>query len=229
MGYCGIWTTTAIAIERVLIECCNTSIFGSRVRAILTSLCIIIFAAVTSLPEIFIRRYSLDIRHRSICIYDYEGEPSCGIAKNIFSHIHVIVPVSLHIICIICILTSIARRKIFIRGDDGPPLYQMWLKQLILHRDFFIPPLCILACVLPYVVFSRKFVAECKPYSDVSAIRSHIAFILLLDIPQALTFLIYVFPNDFYFKEFLHTIFYRCYKKQMKRRGSDSPLQRQWL
>jgi hypothetical protein len=204
--------TVAIAIERALIECCNFRINGSRIRGLLVSFIIILYACGSNIDELFIRRFSRDPEGNQICIYDFDRYPTWRMVDLVFSYLHFIIPCVAHLICTACVLTMIARRKIFIRGTDEK-FYRVWLQQLYLHRDFLIPPTCLILCILPHGILGH-LLQTCIPYSDKAKLRLHISFVLLLFVPQMLSFVLYVYPNDIYWNEFQHTIIYRtvcCY------------------
>jgi hypothetical protein len=213
--------TVAVAIERVLIECLNFNINGSRIRGLIVSAIIIIFVCGSNIDEIFMRRIDRDLLGRNICIYDFDGHPTWRSIDIVFSYTHVIVPCALHLICTICALTTIARRKIFIHSTEHK-FCRVWLQQLYLHRDFLIPPICLIFCILPHGILGH-LLETCIPYSDKSKLRLHISFVLLLFVPQMLSFILYVYPNEIYWQEFQQTFLYRklccyCYHKQRKLR-----------
>jgi hypothetical protein len=220
----GILCTVAIAIERVFIECFNFNINGSRIRELFVSAIIILYVAGSNIDEIFIRRISKDAMGSPICIYDFDRYPTWRRFDIVFSYTHVIIPCIVHLICSICALTTIARRKIFIRSTEKK-FYRVWLQQLYLHRDFFIPPVCLILCILPHGI-EGHLLETCIPYSDKFKLRLHISFVLLLFVPQMLSFILYVYPNQIYWKEFQQTFFYRklccyCYHKQRKLRQEN--------
>ena len=219
--------TVAIAVERVLIECFNFGMYGSRMRASIVSIIIIAYVCGTNIDEIFLRRISNDLTGAPRCTYDFERYPTWRRVDIVFSYAHVVIPCVVHLICTICVLTSIARRKIFINSTDRG-LVSVWLHQLFLHRDFLIPPLCLIICILPHGILGH-LLQTCIPYSDTFKLRLHITFILLLYVPQMLTFVLYVCPSPIYLKEFQHTIIYRtlfrsCYRRQQLRRQRGSRL-----
>ncbi|CAF0836858.1 unnamed protein product [Adineta ricciae] len=221
-----IFCTAAIAVERVLIECWNFSINGSRWRALCISIGIIIYACVSNLDDIFIREITFDPVGNPVCTYNFDGHPFWRPFDIVFSYAHVIIPCVIHLICSICVLTTIARRKIFICSTEDK-LYQVWFRQLFIHKDFLIPPVCLILCVLPHGILGH-LLQTCIPYSDKAKLRLHIAFVLLLYIPQTLTFLLYIYPNDIYWKEFQQTFIYRsmcwyCIRRKRKLR-EDSEL-----
>jgi hypothetical protein len=217
----GILCTVAIAIERVFIECFNFNMNGSRIRELCVSFLIILYVGASNIDEIFIRRISKDALGREVCIYDFDGYPTWRHFDIVFSYTHVVVPCVVHFVCSICVLTTIARRKIFIRSTDYK-FCHVWLQQLYFHRDFFIPPICLILCILPHGILGH-LIKTCIPYSDKFKLRLHISFVLLLFVPQMLGFVLYVYPNDIYWKEFQQTFLYRklccyCYQKQRKLR-----------
>jgi hypothetical protein len=231
----GILFIVAIAIERVLLECFDFNINGSRIRAMIVYIIIIFFACSSNIDEIFIRRLDHDSLGDDICIYDFDGQPIWRRFDIVLSYTHVIIPCTVHLICTICALATTARRKIFIRGTEHR-FCRVWLQQLYLHRDFLIPPFCLIVCILPHGILGH-LLQTCILYSDKSKLRLHISSVLLLFVPQMLSFISYVCPNEIYWQEFQQTILHRkncCYfyhkqrksrqkkqiRSQMKRRTS---------
>jgi hypothetical protein len=151
MGYASIWISVGIAIERVLIECLKLSFYGTRRHAIIISIGLIIYSAISNLPAIFARTYSYDPGGKLLCVYDYTSHPVWEKFDTIFSYIHMIVPCSGHFICSICVLATIVRRKVLIHENTRSKqrVYRVWLRQLYFHRDFFIPPIFLITCLLP--------------------------------------------------------------------------------
>ncbi|CAF0923431.1 unnamed protein product [Adineta steineri] len=228
MGFTGIWVSVGIAIERVLIECFNMGLYGTRRHAILVSIGFFIYAAISNLPAIFAREYNVSPSGESICIYDYISHPIWYKVDTIFSYIHVIIPCSVHLICSVCILTTIARRKILIHINTKPKqrLYLVWLQQLYIHRDFLVPPIFLITCLLPNAIHGHLLV-KCAPYSNLVQLRLHIVVIFLLHIPSVFVYIVYIYPNESYIKELRQTWFYRIfcccfyrkYKKQLQHRS----------
>jgi hypothetical protein len=221
LGYTAIWISVGISVEKVLIECFNFNISGSRLRAILLSIGFFLLAAISNLSDIFTRHYALDPSGYSICVYDYISNPKWDSFNKFFSYIHVIIPIPTHIICSVCILTTIARRKILIQQIDRSyqHLYRVWIQQLRAHRDFFIPPLCLILFVLPNLIYGN-LLKICVAYADVIQIRFHIAFVFMLHGPIIFSFMIYIYPNEIYTREFQETCLYRilccCFYRRNK-------------
>ena len=140
-------------------------------------------------------------------MYEFDGHPIWRRLDIAFSYIHIVVPLMVHLICSIHVLSTIARRKIFIRGTKQKFCY-VWFEQLYIHRDFFIPPTSIILCILPHGILGH-LLKTCIPYSDKFRLRIHIIFIILLFVPQMLSFMLYVYPNERYWKEFQQIFIYR--------------------
>jgi hypothetical protein len=221
LGYTAMWLTVGISIEKVLIECLDFNLFGSRLRAVLFSIGSIILAAVGNLANIFARHYTLDPLGHPICIYDYISNPAWDRFNKIFCYIHIAIPVILHVICSLCILTTITRRKILIRPTDQLSQYpcRVWLQQLYAHRDFFIPALYIIFCVFPNSIYGN-LLNICVPYSDVHKLRLHIVFVFILHGPIIFTFMMYIYPSEKYMGEFQETCLYQvlccCFYRRRK-------------
>ncbi len=210
MGFTVIWMSVAIAIERVLIECFDMNLYGTRCHGIIVSIVLFIYVAIANLPAIFARDFIPDPSGKVICMYNYAAHPVWARADTVFSYIHISVPCIVHLICSICILTTIARRKILIYRNSRPKqrLYRVWLRQLYIHRDFFFPPIFLITCLLPNAIHGHLLV-PCVPYSNAEQLRIHIAFILLLHIPMVFIYIVYIYPNESYTKEFRQTWFYK--------------------
>lgn len=218
--------TVAVAVERVFLECWDFSFHGSRKRVLFLSLIITSYACGSNVNEIFTRNISTDLMGDFLCTYNFETYPIWYRVDVFFSYAHVIIPCGVHLICSVCVLTTIARRKILIESTDRG-FCSVWLFQLYCHRDFLIPPICIIVCLLPHGILGHLS-KTCIPYSDKVKLRLHISFVLLLYVPQMLSFALYVYPNDIYFKEFQQTILCRtvcCYhfrKQRTLRREQDA-------
>ena len=135
LGYTVMWASVGISVEKMLIECFNFNVNGSRLRAILLFFVFFILAAVGNLANIFARDFAYNPLGNFVCKYDFLSNPKWELFNKIFCYIHIIVPIIIHLICTIFILTSIARRKILIQSTNRP--CSVCLEQLYAHRDFF--------------------------------------------------------------------------------------------
>ena len=217
----GFLFTAAIAFERVLIECFNFNVNGSRMRGLVVSFFIICYVTGSNIDEIFSRWLINDATGTKICTYYFDDYPIWRRLDVVFSYTHAIIPFTLHVLCSICVLTSIARRKVFLHSTEHR-FCRVWFEQLYEHRDFFIPPVCIILCMIPHGVIGH-LLHLCLPHSDKVKLRLHIFMVFLVFTPPMLNFLLYIYPNDIYWKEFQQTFFYRklccyCYKKERKLR-----------
>ena len=227
MGFTGLWSSVGIAIERVLIECFDMNLYGTRRHAILVSIGFFILSAVSNFPAIFAREYAPDPSGNPICLYNYSADSVWKQVNTIFLYFDVIVPCSTHLICSACILTTIARRKILIHRDNSfnQRLHRVWLRQLYIHRDFLIPPLFLITCLLPNAIHGHLLVT-CVPYTSLGQLRLHIAFIFLLYIPAVFIYVVYIYPNDSYRKEFRQTGLSRvlccCFQRRYKYESQET-------
>ncbi|CAF3274377.1 unnamed protein product [Rotaria sp. Silwood2] len=223
LNYIFIWGSVAIVVEKLLIECFNYDVYEPSIRPIITSIIIIIFVSISNIPEKFCRGFVNSPNKHQVCSY-YSHSNTIWYRMHIASsYVHVVLPCLVHIISTICILTTIAQRKVFISINRYPQqyIYRVWFRQLYLHRDFLIPPIFIIICILPHIIVHYILITKCLDFSNIILIRLHIVLVLFLNIPQMLTFLIYVYPNEIYFKEFMQTPIYRIicfssYKRQIE-------------
>lgn len=222
-GFTAMWLSVGISVEKMLIECFNFRINGSRRRAIIVSIGFFLLSAISNLANIFARHYSIDPSGHPICIYDYISNPQWDRFNEVFCYINVIVPILFHIVCSICILITIARRKILIQSTDRScqHLCSIWFKQVYDHRDFFIPPLCMIVFVFPNSIYAN-LLDICITHSDVTKLRLHITFVFMLHGPLIFTFMVYIYPNEIYTREFQETFLYRilccCFYRKRKQK-----------
>lgn len=211
LNYMFNYLSVAIIIERVLIECYDFNLTGSRKRACTSSLLTFLIVAASNLPEWFARVLRFDPQQRLMCMYNPNKDLiwyrlQCGI-----SYIHVILPCLVHLVSILCILNSIARRKIFIGiySTEQSNIYYVWWKQLYSHRDLLLPPLIILICTLPHGIIHYVLLGKCATSDHLAPAHLHLALLLFLHLPAVFAFLIYIYPNNIYWREFQGTIIYR--------------------
>ncbi|CAF0868065.1 unnamed protein product [Adineta ricciae] len=230
IAYACIWISVAIATERVLIECFNMELYETHRHAIMISIGCFIYSSVSNLPRIFAREFILKPSGESICMYDYISHPEWSISDTVFSYINVILPCAAHLICTGCVLTTIVRRKILICKNSQPQqrLHRIWLRQLYVHRDFLVPPLFLIFCLLPNAIHGH-LIASCIEYNNVTHLRLHIACIFLLHLPFAFICLVYIYPNQSYRKEFRQTWFYRALCCGLSRKDKKKVQQRYQL
>ncbi|CAF3860388.1 unnamed protein product [Rotaria sp. Silwood1] len=123
--------------------------------------------------------------------------------------IHLAGPCLLHLISIVLTLTSIVRRKVYL-SSNNLSYFRAWLDQIGLHRDYFIPPILILLCFLPHLIFFNILTNVC--YEPKLSLYSHlhIFFNLITFVPQALTFFIYIYPSTSFLTEFYRSTVCGC-------------------
>ncbi|CAF4602056.1 unnamed protein product, partial [Rotaria socialis] len=114
--YIYIWMSVAIIIEKLLIQCLNFPMFGSRLRAVIILFLIIIVIALSNIPDIKLKKLSQTLTNQTVCSYNVLNSHALYRTHLIVSYCHIIIPCVAHVIAMISILTTIARRKIYIRG-----------------------------------------------------------------------------------------------------------------
>ncbi|UJR25772.1 hypothetical protein I4U23_007126 [Adineta vaga] len=191
MVYTSILISVAFAIEGVLTKCFKFDKFRSKKSAILNSLSFIFIVSISNLDKIFARNLILDQSGNFHCLYEQYAYKSWSM---ILFFIYIILPCIIHFICIICILCKSTEENC--------------IHRIFRHQHHLIPSFLIILCLFLHGSY-RYLLNFSMINSSKYFIRLHIAFILLLYMPQILTCLIYITTNDFYVKEFYQIWFYR--------------------
>ena len=176
MVYTCILISTAIAIEEVLNKQFNLEKYRPRRQAVIISLMIFILVCGSHLEKIVNRRL---IRHRSGEYYCTYEEPLHHLSSQVFVYIYLILPCSIHLICLITIFS--------IKSEKSS------LEKIFFLQNHLIPSIFIILCFI-----SNSFYRYFSPHP----ISTHVLFLCLFYAPQIFTYMIYVCPNNFYVREF---------------------------
>jgi hypothetical protein len=126
--------------------------------------------------------------------------------EQIQAWINMLGPCFVHFLSNIFTCISIARRKVYLSDSSNNRLtfWQAWSRQISLHRDYFVCPLIIILCQLPHLIFFAitETLHPClQPKLSIYS-HLHIASALLINLPQILTFFIFIYPSKYYMNEF---------------------------
>lgn len=176
MVYTCILISATIAIEEVLNKQFNLDKYRSRRQAVIVSLTIFILVCGSHLEKIVNRRL---IEHPSGDYYCTYEEPLYHLSNQVFVYIYLILPCLIHLICLISIFSIQSEKRL--------------LEKIFFLKNHFIPSIFIILCLI-----SNSFYRYFSPYS----IGIHVLFLCLFYAPQLFTYMIYVYPNNFYVKEF---------------------------
>ncbi|CAF1629507.1 unnamed protein product [Didymodactylos carnosus] len=203
-GHLSLWISSFIAVERTLVECFNLNFYRTRKQSFIVSIILLILLTATHVHKIIARKMIPDPTLPTSYYCTFQFSHAWAIYDRTLNHLHLLLPCLLHFLATICVLTSIAKRKIFI-SESRESFWKMWFQQLGKHKDFLIPPFVIILCTMPHVVFIDIKYYDCVESFEKFYLRFHIATELLFYIPQILTFFIYVYPSMIYKNEYFQS------------------------
>ncbi|CAF3136083.1 unnamed protein product [Rotaria sp. Silwood2] len=213
-----MWLSSVLIIEFVLLECFNFNIYRSRRFSVLSSTIGLILTIGSHMHEIIARRPLPDPMHPDSYSCTFAYTLPLDIIDKILRVCHVIIPLAIHFIGSICMLISITRRTLLVR--DRKDYFSVFISACIKRKHFFVPPLFIIVSNLPHLILHLK--DQCEDARDISLLRTHIAFNILVYLPPSITFLIYIFPSNSYMYKFKTTFMGRCFKRIFQRRKEQN-------
>ncbi|CAF3692187.1 unnamed protein product [Rotaria sp. Silwood1] len=219
MGDTCMWLSSTLIIEFVLLECFNFDIYRSRRFSIISSIIGLLITIGTHMHEIIARRPLPDLMHPNLYSCTFAYPLPLDIIDKILRTCHVIIPLTIHFIASIFMLMSITRRTLFVR--DRTDYFRVFIIQCIKRKHFFIPPLFIILSNLPHLILHLK--DECEDARNISILRIHIAFNILVYLPPSITFFIYIFPSKSYMHQF-KTTYMGYYLKLIYKKFKDTQI-----
>lgn len=195
------WLSALLVIEYVLLECFNFNLYRTRWYSAISSTIAILLISGSHLHEIIARRpkSNPDQLHSYTCTYIYSLP--LDIIDKVLRACHVIIPCAIHFIASICILISITRRTLLVR--DRNDLFRVFIDECIKRKYFFVPPFIIILTNLPHLILHLK--DECEDARNISLLRLHVSFNILVYLPPSITFFIYIYPSKSYMHKFKQT------------------------
>ncbi len=220
MGDTCMWLSALLVIEFVLLECFGLNLSRSRRFSVLSSLLCLILISGSHLHEIITRRPSPDPNELNSYTCTFIYALPVDIIDKTLRTVHVTIPCCIHFIASMCILLSITQRVLIVRGRHD--FFRVFLNQCIKRKYVFVPPFFIVLSNLPHLILHLK--DACEDARDISILRTHVAFNILVYLPPSMTFFIYIYPSISYMHQFRKTFLGRLFKRifqQVKRRKTN--------
>ncbi|CAF0997277.1 unnamed protein product [Rotaria sordida] len=215
------WSIVSIALERMLVECYNYSIFDSRKRSFIISTLIFIICPLTTIPGIFtVKKLPTDKFYSKfnklltpVACVNYT--PIGYIIYKVIFSIHFYGTLLSYILLCLGVFVHLLRHRQLI----APNYTTLQNIRLILrnHRYFFIPLSVSLFCSMPMLV-----IFEIMTCSKVSKLESLPYLTLVFGnvfglLPQSFTFFYYIYPANVYMVAFWNdSPIGRCLRKLKK-------------
>ena len=216
-----LWTSSFIAVECMLIECFNYSLYRTRKYSVTFSVILFSLTFLTHITEFKRRKLKPDPILPNVyrCTrQDFEGsEKTWEIFDTIFTreYLHIAVPCLLHLISTIFILRHIVKHKIIMNEIENQ-FWQILILQLKKHQQFLIPPILFILCTLPRLLLELIKSRYCLESNMTFILRIYIIFNYIYYLPQTIPFFIYVYPSSVHMNQFRQTkmTFYLFKKKK---------------
>ncbi|CAF1233645.1 unnamed protein product [Rotaria sordida] len=216
-----LWLSACVAIERVLIESGVLQMFSSRQHSFIVSIFVFIIVNISHIYRIFNRHTAIHPLLKSLELCEFTPSLSIQILDNVVEMLHLLGPCLVHLLCTLWVLFRIIKHKIDLQYDTQTTRsnhrWSTWKQQIHNHRDFFIPPLLIIICILPHVIIFH-ILRKCP--NTLIRMRLNVILNFLVHIPEIFTFFIYIYPSKLYWEQFLQTKIgkllrcYCCFAKQ---------------
>ncbi|CAF1145680.1 unnamed protein product [Adineta steineri] len=199
--YCIVSLITMIGIE---IDLINILYFDHNTSS----------TSLSHIHRIFYRHIITNPLMNNLELCVFTPSSSTKIIDNLVEMLHLLGPCLIHFLCAIWVLFRIVKHKIYLNYHIRTTPTQwlsIWKQQIYNHKDFFIPPLLIIICIMPHVIIFHLLIT-CS--DTLFRMRLNIILNFLVHIPEIFTFFIYVYPSKIYWEQFLQTKFgelLRCY------------------
>ena len=209
---CCIWVSALVAIEFFIIELFSVNLHRTRWYSFIVSSIVFIIIFGSHTHEI-LGRYP----------FENENDPYSYSCKSIYTLpvdlidkilrvLHVIIPCSIHFICALSILIQITIRACHVRNTKN--YLGMFFTQCVKRKHFVVPPIFIILFNTPHLILHLK--DQCEDARDTILLRTHISFNIMVYIPAASVFFIYIYPSKNYMRRFALTPIGRCFQRLVK-------------
>ncbi|CAF1016845.1 unnamed protein product [Adineta ricciae] len=195
-----LWLNGLVSLQRSL-QSFEATVFMNKIRSqsaafkqiVLVFICIPLMhvheiISRVSLPDpLLLGNYICQIRY----------SPPLLTMNTVFAFIHLFVPFTMNMLSNCLILTSITRRRVTLHHRR---YWIEWKHHFRRHCHLFLSPTCSLICITPQLILTLKF--SCVNISLKWLLRLNTAANLIIYIPQAATFFLFVYPSETYYDVF---------------------------
>jgi len=187
------WFTTAVAIERVLVECSiKYGLHDSRRRSVIFSAIIIIVCFLSTLPGMFTVSNNFSSKIQSMFCLNLT--PTGYIIFETIRSIHYSGFYFVSILMNIIVLIKLIRRRQ--RFMDNDSLFDHIVLIFRKHKDFFIPYLIQIICLLPRIIMD--YIMTCSKADTMLVVYIDLVFNAFKFLPFTLLFYLYVSLSPVY-------------------------------
>ena len=200
------WSVFFIALERMLVECYDYSLFDSQKRSFIISILIFIICPLTTIPGIFtLKELPVDELQppviKSLIPYNCINYTPVGytIYKTI-SSVHIYGTLVAYIVlCVVVFRHMLRHRQCTALNYTTAQNIRMILYN---HRDFFIPLIVTVSCAIPILVINE--IMTCFGASKVESLPYLILVFgnIVGLLPTAFSFFYYIYPAHVYMVAF---------------------------
>jgi hypothetical protein len=155
MASVSLWLSACVAVERILIESDVIQLFGSRQHSFIVCIFVFITVSLSRIYGIFYRHMNTHPLLKNLKLCEFTPSSSVKILDNVVEMLHLLGPCLVHFFSTLWVLFRIIKHKIDFSDDiqtTPSQWWSTWKQQICNHKDFFIPPLLIIICILPHVI-----------------------------------------------------------------------------
>ena len=203
MGDICMWISALLAIEFILLEWFNLSLYRTRRFAMISSIICFVLVTGSHLHEIIARGPKPYPNEPNLYTCTFIYTLPVDIIDRTLRACHIIIPCTIHFISSLLILISITRRIIMVRGRTD--FFHVFVRECFKRKYVFIPPTFIIIANLPHLIL--HLIDECEDARDIVILRRHVSFNILVYLPACMTFFIYIYPSKSYLRQFRRTHF----------------------
>ena len=215
-----LWMNGFIAFHRALLALELNGVWNqirSRAAATTQMVAIIVCVVLMHIPELMARRVLSDPVAPGKFVCQIKYSENLLTLNTVFSFIHLFLPVSLNMLANCLILAAISQRKATLHRRSRR---SQWMKEFrrvghlfvsptLTTVSFLVPTLwqvlyrvfSLEICILPQSILSLRF--SCVDITIKWLLRLNIAAALLIHLPQAATFLLFILSSQVYMEIFI--------------------------
>ena len=202
------WLTSLVTIERLCVALLPTFVTMRKPRLALgLSIFVILVVSVMHAHEVIYYTVIVDPSYTSIgitlCITSYTKElVSTYNRANLL--IHYVTPFFIQTVSMTILIVQITRSRARANGSTLETFLDLFKKQFIAHREYYITPIIIVLSSLPQTILSFSYACTelKKPWQRYTLLTTY----FLSYLPQMLGYILYVLPSTTYTEQFHQTI-----------------------